>query len=75
MISRPDWDMSVSKDPNDYSVVVRKRSETIDKWRWEIRRVGRSLPVKASQFEFFARSAAATAAAEALKLFLQSLQG
>ena len=64
----------VRPDPSDFSVIVkRKPSQSVSKWRWEIYRVGRSSPVKSSDYEFETMSTAKTAADEALVNFRKSL--
>jgi hypothetical protein len=61
-------------DPSDYSVIVKRRSVTsVNNWRWEIHRVGRTSSVKASDYEFVTMSSAKQAGDEALRAFIEEL--
>jgi len=57
----------VKTDPSDFSAVVkRKPAKSGSKWRWEIHPVGRSSPVKSSEYQFATMSEAKQAADMAL---------
>ena len=65
--------MRAYKDPTDFSVIVKRRDDSTNRWRWEIHRTGRSSPVKSSGFEFVTMSCAKQAGVEALTTFLTVL--
>lgn len=60
--------------PADYSVIVKRRDDSTNRWRWEIHRTGRSSPVKSSGYDFITMSSVKQAGDEALTTFLRVLQ-
>ena len=62
--------MSRTFEPDDYSFVVKKRSNPSKPWRWEIHRAGRAGAVAHSPVNFETMTMAHRAGKEALKLFL-----
>jgi len=64
----------IQAQPSDFTAVVkRKPAEGGSKWRWEIHRVGRSSPVKVSEYEFASMSVAKQAGDKALNSLRESL--
>ena len=57
----------------DFSVVMKRKGEPPNPWRWEIYRAGRSTPVKTSLVYFFTAVTARQAGKEALKQLLDKL--
>ena len=54
----------------DYSVAVKRKSESQNFWRWQIWRAGRLIPLEQSSASFDTMAAATRAGKDALKQFL-----
>jgi hypothetical protein len=54
----------------DFSVVVKSRSQPPKPWRWEIYRAGRKSPIQSSEVYFETVAEAKRAGKKALQLFL-----
>ncbi len=54
----------------DFSVVVKNRSQPPKPWRWEIYRAGRKNPIESSEVYFETVAEAKRAGKKALQLFL-----
>jgi hypothetical protein len=59
-----------SGDPEDFSVVVKRRAPDPKPWRWEIYRAGRTSPIESSKGSYASMSLALRDGKAALRLLM-----
>jgi hypothetical protein len=67
-------DGRASKNPADYSVILKRKRGEASMWRWEIHRAGRSSAITTSDYKFATMSSVKLAADEALRSFRNAME-